>query len=150
MPLQEVRVHLCEFIEHSVKIFYGAVGQVLESAVYFLEARVDGFYLLLVLVHVKERNAADWYLKKLVHVIISHLAHQLVFERLEAVFYGLDYGFGSLHLLYLLVDALLNKDALKRAGVQFFAQLASFKLQLFLDDAGKFLCVVLDNLCRCH
>ena len=62
------------------------------------------------------------------------LAHQLPLERLEPVIHRRHHRLVRLALLDLLVDALLDEDALQRAVMQFVLQLLLAQFQFALQD----------------
>ena len=124
----------------------GVLVQMRKVIVDLLDIGIDLVDFLVVLLDIEERDSPDGYLEQAVDVVVRDLAHQLVGIGSESRADCLDHGFLRPLLLYSLIDALLDEDALEGSCMQLVEQMSALDLQFLLGNLKDVVCVIADDI----
>ena len=133
----EARILRAVFGEEPLEMRDGVGLHVLEVFFHLGQLGLELVHLFAVLADVEERDPADADLQEALDVRVGQGAGQLGGEGLEAIHHGGVDGLVRFALLDLLVDALLDEDALQRAEIEVFLQLALAQLQLAFEQGDE-------------
>ena len=105
------------------------LGQVLQILPRLRQVILHLLHFLAMLVDVEKRDAADAHGQEALDIRVRKLANQLLAERLETLVHGGHNGLIGLALLDLLVDALLDENALQRPEMELILELGLPELE---------------------
>ena len=126
----------------------GHLLDILEVAVHLAYLALQAQDVLLGLVLVEAEDALHLYLQQSQYVVLGHLAHHLGVPRRQALVDMLTCLVGRFGVLILLIliDALIDEDALQRGVVQLLQQLLAVNHQLLPQQAARLLNAVAQHV----
>ncbi len=134
------------FRQESLEVFDGVFHGMRQVFLGDLHGLLNGLHLLAALLQIVERDAPDGDLEEPIHILVGHIAHQLLPEGLQA---GLDRLLDLRNadaLLDALVDAVLDEDPLQRELLDGLQLILQIQLQLRLQDGAQTLHIPAEDL----